>query len=140
MTQSDSAVKTLHLWEVKHDYSCAQAQYHENFDTWEDFARNVPSGDVMGLNGNFLFNPIFINYNLLVRWDWQRYENGINEDGEPARDTLDLFFIQQRRGWNSSVSIGITDADEPVIREWLTERANYLKGIWSPLLGASDEL
>ena len=124
-----------HLWEYDHPYYCSEGNYfkaglHSSFDSWADFAEE----------GNLLYD--FDNdLNLLWRWDWNRpdpddYKYEIKEDSgfEIPGDTLLLFFMLQRKAYNISAEIYVTDADEPAVREWLAKKAAHMRKLWEPLI------
>lgn len=116
-----------HLWEVDHPYYCSEGNFHRNgqrvvFDSWEDFVEDGWANNDPDLN-------------LLFRWDWEIPEDGFVEEGDPpARARLLLFFMLQRKGDFWSVSVAVTQADEPAVREWLTERAKTITAIWAPIV------
>lgn len=112
-----------HLWDVDHPYYCAEGNYfetgqHTRWDSWQEFAE-----DTVFVTGDR-------DLNLLFRWDWQR-------DGD--RHTLLLFFVIQRKGFNCSQEIAVTEADEPAIRTWLTECAQTMRATWEPLLDVTGD-
>lgn len=145
-----SASIVKHLREVDHPYYCATGNFysiecHANFESWEEFA--TPTGtDKTGFIGNVLFDWDD-DLNFLFRWDWNKADadNYFLSPGDPddetaafeeasKTDTLNLFFMAQRKGRNMSASVTVTEADEPAVREWLTKKAEYMRTIWAPLL------
>lgn len=48
-------------------------------------------------------------------------------------DRLMLFFMLQRKSYNISVEVNVTEDDEPLVREWLQKKWEYMKGMWEPL-------
>lgn len=135
---------TKHLWEIDHPYYCTEGNYfqsgmHSVFESWAEFAEpssQTPTGDL----GNLLYD-FDDDLNLLWRWDWKRadpadyeYEIEADPDYEIPGDTLQLFFVLQRKGYNISAEVAVTEADEPAVREWLEAKANHMRRIWAPLL------
>lgn len=127
-----------HLWEIDHPYYCSEGSYwvpgtrwhevHAEYDSWADFIDEWGSNDP--------------DLNLLFRWDWQRsdpddykYEREENPDFEMPGDTVDLFYMMQRKARNMSIQVKVTESDEPAVREFLTGRAEHMRKIWEPLLG-----
>ena len=43
-----------------------------------------------------------MHYNLLFRWDWQRFKAGDLDEGDDMSDLLSLFFMLQRKGGTSA--------------------------------------
>ncbi|MEU7631788.1 hypothetical protein AB0C34_17625 [Nocardia sp. NPDC049220] len=121
-----------HLWDHEHPYyshlghrhvSPADGGNHEDFDSWADFLEARGDEDP--------------DYNLLVRWDWIKPEP---EWAEPDyTDELSLFYVLQREGDYWSVTVTVTENDEPAIRKWLTQRATHLAHIWTPLLPTTPQ-
>lgn len=139
-----------HLWEYDHPYYCEIGNflkngYHSEFESWADFAQEV-SGHFIDLKGSILFDPAFDELNLLFRWDWRHYEDGKDPDvveeykDEYHSDMLKLFYIQQRKPYNSSAEIKVTVDDEPAVREWLAFRAKSMRNLWEPFLSFDESL
>jgi hypothetical protein len=110
-----------HLWEYEHPLYCEQGNYyksglHLRHDSWRQFV-----DDTEYVTGDR-------NANLLFRWDW-------HQDGE--RNSLDLYFILQRKGLNCSHEITVTVDDETEIRAFLEECAETMRATWEPLLNPS---
>jgi hypothetical protein len=110
-----------HLWEYKHPLYCEQGNYyksglHLRHDSWQQFV-----DDTEYVTGDR-------DANLLFRWDW-------HQDGDT--NSLDLYFILQRKGLNCSHEITVTAEDEPEIRVFLTECAEAMRATWQPLLDHS---
>jgi hypothetical protein len=105
-----------HLWEYKHHYYCNEGCYYERAQhtEYETFAEFLEE------NGN-----IDLDYNLLFRWDWEK------EDG----DRLLLFWVAQRKARNFSMSVRVTEADEPAVRAFLQRAADHLFALWAPIVG-----
>lgn len=112
-----------HLWEIDHPYYCAEGNYfkrgqHALWSSWKDF-----KGETFYVTGDR-------DQNLLFRWDWRK-PGFCDWDGE---EYLLLFFVLQRKGFNCSHQITVTEADEPAIRAWLAECAQTMRATWEPLL------
>lgn len=114
------------LWECDHPYYCEEGNYfkagqHTPFSSWEDFATTqFFSGDR--------------DQNLLIRWDWQswrRHPDPSLRCDDP--DELVLHFVLQRKALLCSVSITVTDDDEPAVREFLQECGKTIAAIWEPV-------
>lgn len=124
-----------HLWEAPHPYYCTEGNYfsndyHVEYESWADFAGD----DAASYSGD-------LDLNLLFRWDWNKadpddYFVEIEEDPdfELPGDTLQLYFMMQRKAACFSVYVGVTEADEDVVREWLRPRVELIKLLWAPLL------
>ena len=109
-----------HLWEIDHPYYCAEGNYfkigqHTRWDSWQEFV-----DETVYVTGDR-------DLNLLFRWDWQRNGNS---------HTLLLFFVIQRKGFNCSQEITVTEGDEPAIRTFLGECAVTMRDTWEPFLDA----
>ena len=121
-----------HLWEAQHPYYATEGNYYSidcigRFDSWDEFKRY----------GSWDSD---VDMNLVYRWDWTKpdpdnYKVEIEEDPafEMPRDTLNLFFVGQRKAIHRSEHIDITEADEPEVRAWLTVRAETIAAIWAPI-------
>lgn len=114
------------LWDIDHPYYATQGNYfsndyHAEYDSWTEFL--AEQGDMD------------LDLNLLYRWDWQVPDPDYYEAGEelPA-ETLDLFYVGQRKAIHRSVSVEVKREDEPAIREWLLIRAEHMRKVWEPLL------
>jgi hypothetical protein len=109
----------IHLWEIEHPYYCSESNYYSNephaeFDSWEDFMEEEGDSDM--------------DYNLIFRFDWKKADN----DNELPHDTLQLFYIGQRKGLFRCVEVKITDEDEDSVRPWLHGRFKHLLSLWVP--------
>lgn len=149
-----------HLWDTPHSYYCETGNffkngYHSVYESWEEFAQPI-SGKFME-QGNALYD--FDNdLNFLFRWDWKKAdpENYIHtysketlveigateEEIEQSKvefeedsqtDKLLLFFMAQRKASNMSAEVKVVEDDEPLIREWLNKKWQYMKGLWEPV-------
>lgn len=133
--------RPLHLWEYGHPYYASSGCYfvpgnrwdevHSVWESWKDFYEAWGNNDP--------------DLNLLYRWDWRRpdpddyeFELEENPDFEMPGDTLRLYFMLQRKAKPFSHEVAVTEADEPAVREWLTERAKTIQAIWEPILGDSS--
>lgn len=114
------------LWEVDHPYYATQGNYfsngyHADYGSWADFIED--QGD------------LDLDMNLVYRWDWQvPNPDDYEADEELPPETLDLFYVGQRKAIHRSVSVEVRREDEPAIREWLTVRAEHMRRVWEPLL------
>lgn len=119
---------------------------HTDFASWQDFKTNkvvpYPEQDLItrklyGINDEELAKARELwkqqtksgglydadqDYNLLYRWDWKS-------------DTLNLYYIQQRKALPVSASIKVKKSDEPEIREWLGNHWLHMMRVWAPVSG-----
>ena len=118
-----------HLWEIDHPYYASQGNYyarpdeglHAEFSSWAEFYEDQGDAD--------------LDMNLVYRWDWTVPDPDDYEDGEELPpETLDLFYVGQRKALLRSVSVEVQREDEPGIREWLVVRTEHMRKIWEPLL------
>lgn len=116
------------LWETHHPYYCAEGNYyarpadglHSAYDSWADFHAEWGDADE--------------DMNLVFRWDWQRSDpDDLDEGEEPEPDKLLVFWVLQRKAILRSTECVVTEADEPDVRKWLTERAKTVAAIWAPI-------
>ena len=125
-----------HLWEIDHPYYCSEGNYfvgglrwnevHNKYGSWQEFH------DEWGTNDPDL--------NLVFRWDWKRADPTDYEEGEDVPpDTLAVYWVLQRKAILRSTVCTVTEADEPAVRAWLTERADRMRLLWEPLLPATEE-
>lgn len=132
-----------HLWETDHPYYCTTGNYfvpgtrwhevHNSYDSWADFYEDWGNNDP--------------DLNLVFRWDWKRSDP---DDYEPdddgitrvPADTLQVFWVLQRKAILRSTECVVTEADEPAVLAWLRDRARTITAIWQPLTlaapGAGD--
>jgi hypothetical protein len=121
---------TPRLWEVDHPYYCTEGNYyarpadglHTEYASWAEFIADWGNTDP--------------DMNLVFRWDWKRADP---QDYEPygeevPADTLQVFWVLQRKAILRSTECTVTEADEPAVRAWLAERATTIRAIWEPLL------
>jgi hypothetical protein len=121
-----------HLWEIDHPYYCTEGNYyarpdqglHTRYDSWAEFIADWGNTDP--------------DMNLVFRWDWNRSDP---QDYEPygeevPADTLQVFWVLQRKAILRSTECTVTEADEPAVRAWLAERAATIRAIWEPILSA----
>ena len=121
-----------HLWEPEHPYYCEQGNYladssieaHYQFPSWEEFHEFATTSE-------FEYEDL----NLVFRWDWVKPALEDYEEGEELpSDKLMLYVVQQRRAFNLSYEVDVTEKDESAITEWLIERAKKMTSIWQPVL------
>lgn len=128
-----------HLWEHDHPYYCTEGNFFHSpmrspdyvtrsQMSWQDFKDTTfYSGDR--------------DLNLLFRWDWKAWHLHFpadypDEEGRTERHELQLFFMLQRKALGCSVSVAVTEADEPEVREWLEGCAKTIRALWEPLIGS----
>lgn len=119
---------TVHLWEIEHPYYCEPGNYYARpdqvttrFESWPEFLDEWPHG---GWDEDF---------NVVFRWDWERYDPADLEDGDPPEE-LHLYWVGQRKATRWSTHIAVTEADEPAVRAWLAARAAYMTRLWAPFM------
>ncbi|MFG2873319.1 hypothetical protein [Streptomyces sp. NPDC048338] len=127
MPDTTTADSQKPLWAIDHPYYCQEGNYYKNgqhltYASWTDFHQE--------------WGDLDDDYNLVFRWDWQRpdptdYEP-YGEDVPP--NTLQVFWVLQRKAILRSTECPVTEAEEPAIREWLTRKATHLRLVWEPLL------
>lgn len=125
--RTDTTMSETRLWEIDHPYCAMQGNYfsndyHVEYASWAEFIEEQGGSD--------------LDMNLVYRWDWQVPDPDDYEiPGETMRaETLDLFYVGQRKALHRSVSVEVQREDEPAIREWLTVRAEHMRRVWEPLL------
>lgn len=123
-----------HLWEIEHPGYCEQGnpdpsysdeESHLVFSDWQDF------------RANYADTPEVENSaNLVYRWDWKIPDNDdVYPEGTRPPDSLFLYIVNQRRGpFIFSVEVPVTPDDETGVKEWLSERAEAMRSVWTPLL------
>lgn len=124
-----------HLWEVDHDYYGPDSNYFASVVNQRDYSHKHDSWASFVEDGGALYDFDYTSMNFLYRWDWQKwYLDKYWSEEEGTREELQLFFILPRKGILLDVSIQVTEDDEPEIRKWLEERAEYMRSMWEPLL------
>lgn len=127
------------LYQFDHPYYCNLGNYHSNecgikYATWADFLECEGDSDM--------------DYNLLFRWDWRVEADDIGNaraDSRSARDpyyrgeTLELFFMGQRKGIYRYAEVSVCRADEPEVRAWLEKRWHHMRRLWAPISGMSRD-
>ncbi|WP_336790379.1 hypothetical protein [Gordonia malaquae] len=128
---------SAHLWEIDHPYYASDGCYYTPGTQWADVHTEYPDWS------SFIeeWGDADPDYNLVYRWDWNRedpsdYTYEIENDPEFVMpgDTLHIYFMLQRKAKPHSIRIDITEADEPAVLAWLTERAETIRAIWAPIL------
>ena len=105
----------MDLKDLDHPYYCAHGNFfksgwYEVIDSWEDFMEFAKDWD---MDMSFVF-----------RWDWK-----VSGDYH----TLDLHWVQQRKGIVGSHTIRVKPTDEPAVRAWLLPRWEHMQRMWAPL-------
>lgn len=109
---------TLHLWEVKHPYYCADSQWEWEFESWDEFIPEFLSAD--------------LDFNLLIRWDWR---DSIDPDWELKADMLHLTYVRQRKGELITYKVTVDKQDESRIKRFLLDHWLHVVKTWN---GISD--
>lgn len=116
------------LRDANHPYYATQGNYfsndcHADYPSWAEFVEAEGDSD--------------LDMNLVYRWDWtvpdpSDYDLDLGETIPP--ETLDLFYVGQRKALHRSVSVEIQREDESAVRDWLMVRAEHMRLVWAPLL------
>lgn len=125
-----------HLWEYDHPYYCSDSNYYARgdqqpfteYENWSDFFDEMENADK--------------DLNLLFRWDWHRLDEeelGWAEEDEYTGDTLQLFFMGQRKGLFFINFVKVTENDEDAVRMYLRGYADKMRKLWDPLLDEARE-
>jgi hypothetical protein len=120
------------LRDADHPYYCAESNFYhrrgadQTYESWAEFVED----------GGCLFDGDR-DMNLLFRWDWNvPDQSDFDDDMGWQNESLDLFFMLQRKGIFLPVTIAnVTAEDEPAIREWLAECWKTIQAIWEPVSG-----
>lgn len=118
------------LRESDHPYYCTEGNYfvpgtrwgevHAEYDSWTEFYEEWGSSDE--------------DMNLVFRWDWKRPNPDDYDEGEELPpETLNVYWVLQRKAILRSTVCVVTAADEPAVRAWLAERAKTIAAIWAPI-------
>src|SRR4051794_6539869 len=93
------------LWEIDHPYYASQGNYfsndcHTDYPSWAEFVEAEGDSD--------------LDMNLVYRWDWKVPDpDDYDLDEEPLPpETLDLFYVGQRKALHRSVSVEVRREDE----------------------------
>lgn len=111
-----------HLWEVNHAYYCNLGNYYSNgcghsYESFRDFMSEWGNTDM--------------DYNLLFRWDW-KCENLDDDESPTGYDSLEIFWMLQRKGAYLFCEIKVTKKDEQAVIDFLIPRWEYMKSLWEP--------
>lgn len=102
-----------HLWDWEHPGYCEKSG-GESFHSWEAFLADKVLQE----------NP---QLNLLFRWDWRQ------DEADPERELLHLFFVQQRRGYVARVEIrDVKRSQEREIYAWIEGRLKHMAQVVQP--------
>lgn len=117
----------MRLYESDHPYYAAEGNYYtgwgENYhtyDSWDAFLAEWDDAD--------------LDMNLIYRWDWDVPDPRDYEDEPLPAETLNLYYMGQRKALAWSVHVEVSRDQEPEIRDWLKVRAQRMREIWEPLL------
>lgn len=110
-----------HLWEIKHPYYCHDGNYftgesvETEYGSWTNFLEEEGDSD--------------FDMNLLFRWDWHEADPDEEKLGNSTA-VLKLYWMGQRKGLYRYSTVHVTDADEPAVIEWLTNRWQHIRLLW----------
>lgn len=131
------------LWEIDHPFYVEEGNFYENhchntYDSWSSFVNDgIPFIDE--------------DLNFLYRWDWKKMDQSdyflddlVSKESQKqvlkgygrvscVPDHLLLFYILPRKPKTISFEIQVEKEDEPVIRDWLKTKWEYMKTMWEPL-------
>ena len=114
----------MKLYDVEHPYYCTKDHFFSKGKGDYQTHFEAESFDYFLEKCETLDN----DWNYLIRWDWKKAEN----KGE--KDTLCLFYYLQRKGYLMTIDVKVTKDDESRVKKFLTEKADYIKLMWCPLL------
>ena len=126
------ATAAKHLWEYDHPYYCEEGNYlavparHADLDCWSKYDSWKAFFEDWGDS-----DP---DYNLVFRWDWHAWHLEYPDEHSEPKHELQIFFMLQRKAFNKSASVTVTEDDEPAVRAWLEERSKKVRDIWEPFL------
>lgn len=117
----------MKLFEADHPYYATEGNYYSagdrdyyTYDSWDAFLSEWDDAD--------------LDMNLIYRWDWA-VPDPRDYEGEPLpAETLNLYYMGQRKARAWSVHVEVNRDQEPEIRDWLKVRAQRIREIWEPLL------
>lgn len=112
------------LWDYEHPYYMSEGCFFhagcsESFASYKDFIENWSS-------------ETDIDMNRIHRWDFQRTDEA--ETGVEKIETLNLFYVMQRKAYTFSVHIKISEEDHDAIREFLKPYAELNQKLWAGIL------
>ena len=121
------------LWEVDHPYYMVHGCFfdgkcHHEYDSFEDFQEEWGDAD--------------LDMNWIIRWDWEEFKPIDHDPDDMPEYQGDWFQIQiflQRKAYPQSVEFPVTKEEEPKIREWLQQYADYMVTMWEPFLKSINE-
>lgn len=108
-----------HLWQEDHSYYCDRNGNGETYDSLDDFLCEWQDSDM--------------DYNMLFRWDWKEYDPYEYPENPEKKDTLFVFWIQQRKGRFYYCEVKVAKDEEGQVKEFLKPRWEYMKAMWEPL-------
>ena len=103
------------LYEFKHPYYCATANYFNHECTWEYSSWSKFYEDHKNDK---------VDLNLIFRWDW------LEANEEDESDTLQLSVVRQRTGIFGCYLIDVNKEDEPEVKDFLKPYANRIQKFW----------
>lgn len=116
-----------HLWEIKHPYYMCEGNYYYNdchtaYETLDAFMAD--------------WRDVDLDYNWLVRWDWiegpgdDDWVRPVERPDTYLDGVLKVQFVGQRKARLWSCEIKVCRHDEPRVREYLQEYADYMVRMW----------
>ena len=108
----------MRLWEREHPYYMSEGCYHkggclENFESFDAFLEDWGKQDV--------------DLNRIHRWDFI-----VSDEGK--LESLDLYYVMQRKAFTYSVHVKVKESDEDRIREFLKPYAELNLKLWDGIL------
>lgn len=121
------SARAMKLYEADHPYYAAEGNYYSGgdrnyhtYDSWDAFLSEWDDAD--------------LDMNLIYRWDWDVPDPEDYVGEELPEETLNLYYMGQRKALAWSVHVEVSRDQEPEIRDWLKVRAQRMREIWEPLL------
>lgn len=111
------------LRDSDHPYYCSDANYYTTpdktimrYDSWDEFHDDWKNFDV--------------DMNLIFRWDWNVWEDGVEE--------LSIYRMLQRKGAFVTQIVRVTPDDEDAVRSYLQPHLDRLVENWEPMTPGDD--
>lgn len=117
------------LYQSKHPYYLESSNFFQRgdsdyqtyfrFGSWEEFYIEAKDWDD--------------DYNYLIRWDWNEHWSDKEGECDDILEHIKLHFFRQRKGFHVTIHIEVTKEDESKIKDYLEDRAEYIKKLWFPM-------
>jgi len=124
----DVLTRTMHLWEIDHDYYCNDANYYSRDSTMEYASFEAFMEEWDGAPAG--------SYDLLFRWDWKAEtdedSDELSEAGKAGKGVLKLYWMGQRKGLFKVSLVDVEGTDEERVRVWLQQHLEHMVKLWAP--------